>query len=404
MSKLCREVWYTRLSAAVEAAYPHIRTIKGSSTDPEIIADGRKVLLFCSPNYLGLSNDPRVCRSFCEVVNEYGVGTNGSGIVSGYTDIHQQLEEKFAAFMNEESAVFFNAVSDASTGVITSIVSPPLLSLFPGLFSSDFGDVAVFCDVQNHASILDAIKLARPDKTYVYHHCDMEHLEKCLRRSNHKRKLIITDGYFSMSARVAPLPDIINLSNTYGALVMVDDAHGDGVLGKSGRGTLEYFGIDNDACLKVHSTSKAYGVRGGIATGDLAYTRYLRVSSRRYVFSGTLPAAIPAAVCTALDIAQNEPWRRQQLLDNAEYIRQGLVDLGYNVLGEKHIVPWYIGNDAKADAVSMVLEDHGIFASSIRYPAVSKGQALIRFIPMATHTKDHLDRLLEACKNAGQYL
>ncbi|MEI8143811.1 MAG: aminotransferase class I/II-fold pyridoxal phosphate-dependent enzyme [Candidatus Berkelbacteria bacterium] len=404
MSSLREEVWYTKLSAAVETVYPHIRVISGSATDPEIIADGQKVLLFCSPNYLGLSNDFRICQSFHEAVNGYGVGTNGSGIVSGYTDIHKQLEEKFAAFMNEESAVFFNAVSDASAGVITSVVSPPLLSLYPGSSSSDLGDVAVFCDVQNHASLFDAVKLSQPDKTFVYHHCDVEYLEKCLQRSTHKRKLIITDGYFSMSARVAPLPEIINLANTYGALVLVDDAHGDGVLGNYGRGTLEYFGISNDTCLKVHSVAKAYGVRGGLATGDLAFTRYLRVSARRYMFSGTLPAAIPAAVCTALDIAQKEPWRRRQVLANAEYVRQGLLDLGYTVLGEKHIVPWFIGDDTKADAVSTVLEDHGIFASSIRYPAVPKGEALIRFMPMATHTKEHLDRLLAACKDAGQYL
>lgn len=404
MSSLRQEAWYAKLSAAVEAVYPHIRTISGPATDPEIIADGRKVLLFCSPNYLGLSNDPRICRSFHEAVDRYGVGTNGSGIVSGYTDIHRQLEEKFAAFVNEESAVFFNAVSDASVGVITSVVSPPLLHLYPGSLSGDLGDVAVFCDVQNHASILDAIKLARPDKTYFYHHCDTEHLEKCLRRSAHKRKLIVTDGYFSMSARVAPLPEIIDLADTYGALVLVDDAHGDGVLGNSGRGTLEHFGIRNDACLTVHSAAKAYGIRGGLATGDRAFTRYLRVSSRRYVFSGTLPAAIPTAICTALDIAESEPWRRERVLDNAEYVRQSLISLGYTVLGEKHIVPWHIGDDAKADIISTVLEDHGIFASSIRYPAVAKGEALIRFMPMATHTREHLDQLLEACKDAGRYL
>lgn len=404
MKSLRQEAWYVKLSTTIESMYPHIRVISGSSTDPEIIADGRKVLMFCSPNYLGLSNDSRVRQSFLEAINGYGVGTNGSGVVSGYTDIHKMVEEKFADHMKEESAIFFNAVSDASVGVITSVVSPPLLSLYPGSLSGDLGDIAVFSDVQNHASILDAIKLARPDKTYFYHHCDIEHLERGLKRSTHKRKIIITDGYFSMSARVAPLPEIVHLADSYGALVLVDDAHGDGVLGEFGRGTLEYLGVANDACLKVHSAGKAYGVRGGFATGDTAFTRYLRVSSRRYVFSGTLPAAIPAAVCTALDIARDEPWRRQQVLENAEHIRQGLIDFGYTVLGEKHIVPWYIGDDIRVDAISEVLEEHGVFASSIRYPAVSKGASLIRFMPMATHTKEHLDRLLEACSDAGRYL
>lgn len=401
--KLHEQVWYQKLATAVDAVYPDIRTIAGSSTDPVIVADGKEVLLFCSPNYLGLANDVRVRQSFVDAA-AYGAGTVGSGVVSGYTDFHQQAEERFARFMAEESAVFFNAVSDASMGVITSVVRPPLQTLYPEPLAKDLGDVAVFCDEECHASILDAVKLAHPDKTYLYRHCDVQDLEKWLKRSNMKRKVIVTDGYFSMSANVAPLPEIIALANAHEALVIVDDAHASGVLGSTGRGTLEHFGLSNNTCITMHSAAKSFGVRGGFVTGDAQFCRYLRVSSRRYVFSGTLPAAIPAAVVTAIDIAEREPWRRERVLAHAEYLRQGLKAMGHTVLGEKHIVPWLIGDDDKADAISQVLEEHGVFASSIRYPAVAKGNALVRFMPMATHAKEHLDRVLEACSNAGRHL
>lgn len=401
--KIQNELWYQKLTGVIEEMYPSLRTITGSSTDPEIEVDGRRVLLFCSPNYLGLSNDPRVNNSFKNAVDKYGAGSNGSGIVSGYTDQHKRVEERFASFTKEESAIFFNAVSDATTGVITSVVGPPLRSLCPGL-ADDLGGVAVFYDAHNHASLLDAIKLAQPDRAFPYRHCSSEDLKRWLKRSNHRRKLIVTDGYFSMSAKIAPLPEICHLADAYGASVLVDDAHATGILGETGRGTLEHFGIENDVCLKAHSTGKAFGVRGGVVTGNRTFIRYLRVSARRYVFSGTLPASVPAAVITAMDIAEQEPWRRERVLAHAEYLRAGLKAMGCSVLGEKHIVPWFIGNDDKANAISQVLEEQGVFASSIRYPAVAKGKALVRFIPMATHTIEHLDRVLLACERAGKHL
>jgi glycine C-acetyltransferase len=387
------------LAKALDPIYPKIRSISGSSTDPEIIADGRRVLLFCSPNYLGLSNHPDMRQAAKEAIDLYGVGTNGSGIISGYTDLHQQLEEKLADFMQTESVAFFNSVTQTSMGVITTVVIPPLLPLFRSFLSTDdLGDSAIFFDEQNHASLFDAIKLARPDKTYLYHHCDADHLETLLKNSNHRRKLIITDGYFSMSARLAPLQDIVRLANEYNAMILVDDAHGTGVLGENGRGTAEYFGAERDIHFQIGSTSKALGVRGGFVGGTAQFTKYLKFSARGYVFSGTLPAHMPASLIKAVEILKHEPWRRKKVLENAEYLRSRLTSMGYTVLGEKHIVPVLIGDENQADALSLCLDRQGIFASSIRYPAVPKGQALIRFMPMATHTQEHLDTLLEACR------
>jgi len=389
------------LETVIEPNYPHIRVIAGSSTDPEITADGKRVLLFCSPNYLGFSNHPDVCRVSKDVLDQYGAGTNGSGIVSGYTDLHQQLEERLAEYLHVESVAFFNSVAQTSMGVIGSIINPSLLPVLRSVVSADdFGTSAVFCDEQNHASLFDGIRLARPDKTYCYHHCDAEDLEKHLKQSNHRRKLIVTDGYFSMSARLAPLPEIVDLAQEYAAMILVDDAHGIGVLGVNGRGTAEYFGVESAIHFPIGSTSKALGVRGGFVGGSVGFIKYLKVCARSYIFSGTLPAHMPAAIMTALAISIREPERRATVLAHAEYLRARLQAMGYTVLGEKHIVPLWIGDEQLADRFSEILDQRGIFASSIRYPAVPRGQALIRFMPMATHTQEHLDRLLDACRSA----
>lgn len=393
--------WFPSASKALDAIYPSIRVISGSSTDPEIIADGKKVLLFCSPNYLGLANHPDIKRVSKDAIDLYGAGTVGSGIISGYTDVHEEVERRIARFMEYESSIFFNSTSSTSAGVITSVIRPPLLPLLRhAIPRGSLGETAVFYDEQNHASLYDAISLSRPDGEYKYRHCDVEELEKLLKRSNHKRKLIVTDGYFSMSARVAPLQEIVRLAKEYEAMIMVDDAHGVGVLGDNGRGTAEMFGVESDIHFPVGSTAKAFGIRGGFVCGSKEYIKYLRVSARAYMFSGTLPAPIPAGVIKALEVAENEPWRREKVLESAQYLRIKLTEMGYTVLGEKHIVPVLIGDESLAHQLSLELEKRGIFASSIRYPAVPKGEAQVRFMPMATHTQENLDLLLEACQCA----
>ena len=292
-------------------------------TDPGVRIGGRHVVLMCSPNYLGLSNDPGVVRAFRDATTKYGAGTAGSGILSGYTEAHRQVEQDLAWFMHEESAVFYNAVSDASAGVVAAVVNPPLLPILEGISSRDLGACAVFFDRQNHASLLDAVRLAKPDKVYVYRHCDAGHLQHLMRRSRHPRKLVVTDGYFSMSARVAPLRQIADVCEESGAMLMVDDAHGTGVFGETGRGTPEMLGVEHRVDFWIGSTAKALGVRGGYIAGQKELMNYFRASSRRYVFSGTLPAAIPAAVSEALWTARRQPWRRQRVQSHAAMLAQG---------------------------------------------------------------------------------
>lgn len=385
------------LSTEARKILPRIQTMQKCPTDPDVVIGGRDVLLMCSPNYLGLSNDAGVVRAFRDATTKYGAGTAGSGILSGYTEPHRQVEQDLAWFMQEESAVFYNAVSDASAGVVAAVVNPPLLPILDGVSSRALGPCAVFFDRENHASLLDAVRLARPDKVYVYRHCDAEHLQHLVRRSRHRRKLVVTDGYFSMSARVAPLRQIADVCAESGALLLVDDAHGTGVFGETGRGTPEMLGVAGQVDFWIGSTAKALGVRGGYIAGPRELMDYLRASSRRYVFSGTLPAGIPAAVSEALWIARRQPWRRERVLSHAAMLRQGLAAMGCEVMGEGHIVPWYVGADAQVDRISHALLERGIFASAIRFPAVARGEARIRFMPMASHTEEHIARALEAC-------
>jgi 7-keto-8-aminopelargonate synthetase-like enzyme len=200
-----------------------------------------------------------------------------------------------------------------------------------------------------------------------------------------------------MSARVAPLVEIADLCDEFGAMLMVDDAHGTGVFGETGRGTPEMLSVEDRVDFWIGSAAKGLGVRGGFVAGLRPLMDYLRISSRRYVFSGTLPAGIPAAVSQALKIARAEPWRRQTVLENARMLREGLLDLGGDVRGEGHIVPWFIGHDGAVDRVARVLEQRGVFASAIRFPAVARGEAIMRFMPMASHSSSHIERALEAC-------
>jgi 8-amino-7-oxononanoate synthase len=394
---------YVRLlSSEARRILPRIQTMSTCPTDPEAIIGGQHGVLMCSPNYLGLSNHPGVVAAFRDATLKYGAGTVGSGILSGYTEPHRQVEQDLARFMNEEAAVFYNAVSDASAGVMTAVVNPPLLSILEGISRRSLGTSAVFFDRENHASLLDAVRLAKPDKLYVYRHCDTDHLRQLMGRSNHARKLVVTDGYFSMSARVAPLRQIAAICEESGALLMVDDAHGTGVFGATGRGTPEMLGVEDRVDFWIGSTAKALGVRGGYIAGQRELMDYLRASSRRYVFSGTLPAGIPAAVSEALWTARRQPWRRERVQSHAAMLRNGLAALGCEVIGEGHIVPWYIGDDAKVDHVAHVLLELGIFASPIRFPAVAKGEARIRFMPMASHSELHIEQVLAACEKVCQ--
>lgn len=383
--------------------YPDNGFVQGVSTGPEIVINGRRMISTCTSNYLDLAADPRVKKAIKKAVDIYGLGACGSRILSGNLEIHHDLEEAIAAYKKYDDAIIYSTGTLTNMGVIPSAMNPPLVSILAQLFPKHRstiirdGKKIIFSDIENHASIADACKLAGVE-THYYRHCDMDSLEKLLKRFPVKYKLIITDGVFSSDGDIVPLPKILALAEAYEADVMVDDAHGTGILGKNGRGTCEHFNVEDKVAIHMGTLSKAFGGQGGFIVGDKKFIDYLRVESRSYMFTGALPPAISAGIITAIKIATEEPWRRKRLLENADYLRNGLKEIGYDTLNsETQIISVLIGDELLAIKGAKYLADHyGVFAPPFRYPAAPKGKARIRLNVTAAHTKDHLSQILYA--------
>jgi len=384
-------------------ALPQVRVIQGPSSEPVVTIDGRQVLNFCSSNYLGLATHPEVKDAVIGAVLEYGVGANGSRLVSGTTDLHIALEEATARLKHTEAAVAFPTGYMVNTGTIAALAYVPYFARMAGLpLASEVREMVVLSDALNHTSIVEGCEVARARHVH-YEHCDLDSLEAKLRHNEGKQLLIVTDGIFSMDGDIAPLPGIVELAARYGATVLVDDAHATGVLGRSGRGTLEHFGLEGGAnILQMGTYSKSYGALGGFLAADRTTADYLRVAARSYMFSGALPPCLAAGILKAMEIAEREPQRRVRLLRNRDYLVYGLQELGLETLGSgTSIVPVVIGDDDSAVAISNELFRRGVLAPCVRWPAVARGQSRIRLTLMAGHEREHLDRLLEEFAAVG---
>ncbi len=380
-------------------AYPDIFTIEGASTNPEITIDGRKVLIFCSNNYLSVATDPRIKEEMKRAVEKYGMGSGGSRLVSGNIYIQGELERKIAEFKGTEDAITFSTGYMANEGTIPALLQPPGTSLFNYFKNKTFlrDSALVLSDELNHASIVDGTRLSRADKI-IYKHRDMADLEKALRRSGkYKRKLIVTDGVFSMDGDIAPLDEIMSISKRYAAIVMVDDAHATGVLGDSGKGTAEYFKLKDHPEVTMGTFTKVFGGVGGFVAGSKDLIKYLRVTARPYIFSAPIPPVIACGLLRAIDIVSSEPQRRIRLWSNINYLKNRLDEHGFNTLrSETQIIPIFIGEEKKAILVSRRLLELGYFLPCIRWPAVERGKSRLRLTLMADHTKEHIDGLLRA--------
>lgn len=379
--------------------YPDIRSIEGISTEPEAIVDGKKVLLFCSNNYLGISGDKKIKDEIIKAIEKYGMGSGGSRLVSGNLDIHQRLEKEIAEYKNSESAITFLSGYMANTGAIPAILNNFEYSLKSNFTKAISGDNAeVFSDESNHASIIDGCRLAKAE-IIIYRHKDVLDLENKLKKSRAKKKLIVSDGVFSMDGDIAPVDKLADLSDKYEAILMIDDAHGTGILGPNGEGTATHFNLKNKVDITMGTFTKAFGGVGGFITGSKILTDYLRITARSYIFSAPIPPAISAGLIEAINISKNDKGRRERVLSNAKYLRDGLRKNGFDVLGETPIVPILIGKDENAINISRKLFEKGIFAPAIRWPAVPKGESRIRFTVMATHTKEQIDILINTLKS-----
>jgi len=369
--------------------YPYFRMI-GSGQDPIVTMDGAQVIMLGSNNYLGLTNHPEVKEAAGRALAAYGTGTAGSRFLNGTLDIHVELEEKLAAFMRREAAVTFSTGFQVNLGVISSLI--------------DRRDVVIL-DSLDHACILDGARLSY-GRMLKFPHNDMGALEERLRSVGDDRSaMIVVDGVFSMEGDLADLPGIVELKRKFGARLMVDDAHGVGVMGERGCGTAEHFGLDDDADLVMGTFSKSLAAVGGFVVGEQPVIDFIKHNARSLMFSAAPPPASVATVIKALEIIEREPERRQQLWANTEYMKAEFTGMGWDTgHSESPVIPLVVGEDLAAFKMTMRLQEEGVFANPVVSPAVPPGRAMIRTSYMATHTRDHLDRALEAFQKVGREL
>ena len=372
-----------------EGLYLNIRVIE-SEVSSWFIVDGKKCLNLTSNNYLGFASDKKLVEKVIEYVKKYGIGPAAVRTISGTMSIHIELESKLSNFKHVEDVILLQSGFMANLSVIPSIVS-----------SED----VIFSDELNHASIIDGCRLSKAE-IVRYKHLDMNDLEYKLKQySNKRRKLIVSDGVFSMDGDIAPLNDLIELASKYDAILMIDDAHGEGVLGRNGRGIVDHFNAHNKVDIEVGTLSKAFGVIGGFVAGSKKLIEYLKQKARPFLFSSALTVADVAANLAALEIMESSDELVRKLWENKNYFQENLRKLGFNLGTTKTpITPIIIGDEKKAQQFSKELFENNIFVQAIVYPTVPKGTARLRVMISAVHTKDDLNFALEVFEKIGKKL
>jgi len=364
--------------------------IIGSPNKPVFTVDGKDVINLSSNNYLGLTTHPKLIAASVKATEWYGVGTGAVRTIAGTMNLHEELERRLADFKHTEASLTFQSGFTANTGVLQSLLKD---------------EDVIISDQLNHASIIDGIRLSRAQRK-VFPHKDMDGLESVLKETQSARvRLIVTDGVFSMDGDIAPMPQIVDLAERYGAIVMIDDAHGSGVLGKNGRGTVNHFDLDGRVQIQIGTLSKAIGSVGGYVAGDEILRDYLIHMARPFLFSTSQPPGVVASCIAAIDVLEQEPEIIDRLWENTRFFKQKLTDLGFNTgRSETPITPVIVGEAHQAMALSDKLFERGVFAQGIGFPTVAKGQARLRTIVSAAHTKEQLQQALDAIAEAGREL
>jgi 8-amino-7-oxononanoate synthase len=356
----------------------------------KVRVDGKEMIMVGSNNYLGLLDHPQVKKAAIEAVDKYGVATCGSRFLNGTLDIHVEMEKKLAQFMNKEAALSFSTGFQTNQGIISTLICK--------------GD-AVITDRMIHASIIDACRLSYGE-VFKYKHNDMADLEKqLLSIGSGVNKMIVVDGVFSMEGDLANLPDIVTLAKKHKASIMVDDAHGIGVMGKNGRGTAEHFGVEDEIDIIMGTFSKSFASLGGMVVADKKVISYIKHFARSLIFSASITPASVATVLATLEIIQREPERRTRLWEITKKMKSGFQDMGYDTgPTESPIIPVYIRNDELAFMLWKLLRENGIFTNPVVYPAVPHNEALIRTSYSASHSDEELDTVLQVFENCGKLL
>lgn len=380
---------FTRSQELIAAGmYPYFHVIE-SAQEPEVICDGREMIMMSSNNYLGLTNHPKVVEASIKAIRKYGTGCAGSPFLNGRLDIHEKLESRLAEFVGKPAAIIFPTGYQANAGAISALTGKHDL---------------IVSDKMNHASIFDGCRLSY-SQVRKFRHNDIQHLEQILHDNPDRNSLVVVDGVYSMEGDIVDLPGLVEICSRYRATVMLDDAHGIGVLGEYGRGTCNHFGLTDGVDLIMLTFSKSLATIGGALIGDASVIDYLKHHARPLIFSASLPAAQVAAANAALEIMLEEPERKEQLWRNARQLQQGFKSIGFNVgPTQTPIVPIVVGEEETVLMMWRKLFDKGVFASPVFSPGVPPGKALIRTSCMATHTESQIDRVLEIFDQVGRTL
>jgi glycine C-acetyltransferase len=368
----------------------HPRTLEGPQ-GARARYDGRDVINLASNNYLGLASHPRLNEAACRAAMELGAGSGAVRTIAGQMTLHRELEERFAAFKHAETALMFQSGFTANAGTVAAILTK---------------DDVIVSDRLNHASIIDGARLSRAEIA-VFDHRDAEHADRLLTETARpgRRQLLITDGVFSMDGDIAPLPDLVEVAERRGAIMMVDDAHASGVLGEGGAGTVDHFGLHGRVDIQVGTLSKAIGVLGGFIAGPSQLIEWLQNRGRPYLFSTSAPPPVVAACITALDVIADEPDRLARLWSNTDLFKAGLHELGFDTgASETPITPVITGDEERTQAFAVRLFEEGVFCPAIVFPTVASGSARVRTIVTADHTEDDLRTSLEVFGRVGAEL
>ena len=370
--------------------YNNIRTLS-SPQGAWLVVDGKKVLNFCSNNYLGLANHPRIVKAARKATKTYGVGPGAVRTIAGTMDLHIELEKRLAAFKGVEAAITFQSGFNANLATIPALVGK---------------EDVIFSDRLNHASIIDGCRLSGA-KIIAYEHNSADSLEEQIKEnlSKYRRALIVSDGVFSMDGDIAPLPALYEVAKKYDILLMVDDAHGEGVLGKGGRGIVDHFGLHGKVDIEVGTMSKAFGVMGGVVAGDKVIVEWLRQRGRPFLFSSAMTVPDAAACIAAVDLLEESTELVDKLWENGRYFKAEMQKLGFDTgVSETPITPVMLGEAPLAQEFSRELYKKGVFGTAIGYPTVPQGKARIRVMISAAHSKDDLDKGLKAFAKVGKKL
>ena len=361
--------------------YQSLRILESESA-PRSRFDGREVINLASNNYLGLTTHPKLRQAAIDATSQYGVGSGAVRTISGTMSIHMQLEERISEFKRVEASVVFQSGFAANAGTVAAILGP---------------EDHIISDELNHASIIDGCRLSKA-KIHVFSHKDAAAAAKILAGLDGApgRKLLVSDGVFSMDGDIAPLPALVEITERHGAIMMVDDAHSSGVLGRAGRGTVDHFGLHGRVHIQVGTLSKAIGVLGGYVCGSRHLIDFLYARARPFLFSTSHPPAVAASCLAAFDVLEQETNLIASLWDNTHYFKKALADAGFDTgMSETPITPIMVGEAKRAHEFSRALFEEGLLATGIGFPTVAEGKARIRTIVTATHTRDQLDRAIE---------